>query len=186
MLFYSVFQTFHRKNDSTRILNPEGPLGSYLCDITLSSLLLMCQFLFCGTKKVNRIFYRVKKNLNFLSFLQSIFLFPVFLCSFIIPFMEDSVIFIKLMFSFLLFLIVYLCRVFGTFLLIVMTVMISLEVVHNHSKYLFCSSCSRLSAGLICNNWTRTWDLADKQRLYSARRSTMKKKLAKKKSCPIR
>ena len=38
----------------------------------------MCQFLFCGTKKVSRIFYWVqKKSLNFLSFLRFIFLFPV-------------------------------------------------------------------------------------------------------------
>ena len=38
VLFHSVFHTFHRKNDSSvtlRSLNPEGPLGSYLYDITL-------------------------------------------------------------------------------------------------------------------------------------------------------
>ena len=65
-----------------------------MCDITLLALLIMCQFLFCGTKKINRIFYWVKKNLIFLSFLWSVFLVPVFLCSFITPFMEDSVIII--------------------------------------------------------------------------------------------
>ena len=90
MLFYSVFQTFHKKNDSLKSLNPEGPLGSHLCDVILHAILITCQFLFCGTKKVNRRFYRVKKI--FLSFLRSIFLFPVFLCSFIIPFTENSVI----------------------------------------------------------------------------------------------
>ena len=30
VLFNSVFQTFHRKKDSLKSLNPEGPLGSYL------------------------------------------------------------------------------------------------------------------------------------------------------------
>ena len=51
----------------------------------------------------------------------------------------------------------------------------------NHPKCLFCSSCSRLSSCSICNLWSqKIWDLADKRRLYSARRPTMKK-LAKKK-----
>ena len=72
VLFYSVLQTFHRKNDNSKSLNPEGPFGSYLCDITLPVFLNACQFLFCRTKKVNRIFYWVKKHLIFLSFLQCI------------------------------------------------------------------------------------------------------------------
>ena len=137
MLFYCVFQTFHRKKDSLVILkslNPEGPLGSYLCDVTLPALSITCQFLFCGTKKINRIFYQVKKNLIFLSFLWSIFIVPVFLCSFITPFTEDSIIFIKSIFNILLFLIVDFRHVFTTFLLIVMTVVFSLNVVHNHSN----------------------------------------------------
>ena len=57
-------------------LNPEGPLGSYLCDITLPALLIMCQFLFYGQESKQRIFYQVKKNLFFLSFLQFTFLNP--------------------------------------------------------------------------------------------------------------
>ena len=159
---------------------PKGPLGSYLCDITLATLLITCQFLFCGTKKVNRIFYRVKQNLIFLSFLWSIFLFPFFLCSFIIPFTEDSVILIKSIFSFLLFLFVDLRHMFSRLLSIITKVVFSLKVVDNHSKYLFCYFCSRLSTDLICNNWTRTWDLADKRRHYCVRRSTVEKKLTKK------
>ena len=158
---YSIlyFKPFTEKNDSSKSLNPEGPLGSYLCDVTLPVLLIRCQFLSCRTKEVNRIFTRWK-NLIFLSFLQSIFLFPVFLfpvflCSFIIPFMEDSVVFNKLIFNVLLFLIVDLRHIFATFLLIVTTVVFNLKVVHNHSNYLFCSFCSRLSTDLICNNWTR-------------------------------
>ena len=73
MLFYSVFQTFHRKNVSSVVLslNPEGPSGSYLCD-----------------------FLPGDKKSKFLSFLRSIFLVPVFLCSFLIPFTEDFIIFL--------------------------------------------------------------------------------------------
>ena len=59
---------------------------------------------FLWNKENKLIFYRVKKNLIYFSCLQSIFLFPVFLCSLIIPFMEDSIIFIKSIFSFLWFL----------------------------------------------------------------------------------
>ena len=36
VLFYSVFHTFHRKNDSSVVLmslKPEVSLGSYLCDV---------------------------------------------------------------------------------------------------------------------------------------------------------
>ena len=79
MLFYSVFHTFNRKYDSLVILkslNPEGPLGSYLCDVTLPALLIMCQFLFCGQESKQRIFHGVKKNLYFLSFCPVNFLNP--------------------------------------------------------------------------------------------------------------
>ena len=48
MLFYSVFQTFHRKkNDSSVVLkshNPGGPLGSYLWDVPLPALLVTSFF----------------------------------------------------------------------------------------------------------------------------------------------
>ena len=54
--------------------------------------------------------------------------------------------------------------------------MFSMKVGLN-SKFLFRSFCSRLSTDLIYNNWTRTLDLTVKQILYSARRSTMGKKL---------
>ena len=53
-----------------------------------------------------------EKNLIFLSFLQSIFLFPVFLCSFIIHITADSVILNKSIFNVLLFLIVNLHHMF--------------------------------------------------------------------------
>ena len=43
-------------------LNPEGPLGSYLCDITLPPLLVTCQFLFCGQESKQRIFNGWKKS----------------------------------------------------------------------------------------------------------------------------
>ena len=59
-------------------LNPEGPLGSYLCDITLPAIPVMLQFLFCGTKKVNRIFIGRKKS-NFPFFSPVCFLISCFL-----------------------------------------------------------------------------------------------------------
>ena len=68
VLFCSVFQNFHRKNDSLKSLNPEGTSGSYLCDVILPAILIMCQFLFCGTKKVNKDFYQVKKIYIFFLF----------------------------------------------------------------------------------------------------------------------
>ena len=112
MLLYSVFQTFHRKNDSSKNLNPEGPLGRYLCDVTLPTLLITCQFLFCGTKKVNRIFYWVKKS-NFPFFTLVYFLISCFLMFHYHSFMADSVIFFKSIFNFLLFLIVNLLHMFS-------------------------------------------------------------------------
>ena len=47
---YSIlyFKPSTEKNDDLVILkslNPKGPLGSYLCDVTLPSLLISCQFL---------------------------------------------------------------------------------------------------------------------------------------------
>ena len=81
MLFYSVFQAFHRKkNDSFKVLmslNPEGPLGSYLCDVLLPVLLITCQFLFC--RQEQRILYWVKKICIFFLFSGLIFLILVFL-----------------------------------------------------------------------------------------------------------
>ena len=112
---YSIlyFTPSTEKNDSLVVLknlNPEGPLSSYLCGVTLPALSVTCQLLFCGTKKINRIF--IYKKSKFLSFLWSIFLVPVFLCSFFIPFTEDSVIFIKSIFNILLFLIIKLHHTF--------------------------------------------------------------------------
>ena len=37
VLFYSVFHAFHRKNNSSIVLqnlNPEGPSDSYVCEVT--------------------------------------------------------------------------------------------------------------------------------------------------------
>ena len=102
MLFYSVFQTFHRKNDSSIILkslNPEGPLGSNLCDVTLLAFWVS----FLCNKESQQNFLSGEKNLIFLSFLRSKFLISCFLCSFIIPFMKIFLIFIKSIFNFLLF-----------------------------------------------------------------------------------
>ena len=144
MLFYSVFHTFHRKKNNSSVilksLNPEGPLGSYLCDITLPSLLITCQFLFCGTKKINRIFYWVIKNLYFFLFLWSIFKVPVFVCSFLIPFMENLIAFIKLIFNILLLLIVVLRHVFSrlSYLLTQLSYSIQKPCIMIQIFYLFC------------------------------------------------
>ena len=138
MLFYSVFHTFHRKNDSSVILkslNPEGPLGSYLCDITLPALLIM-SVSFCGTKKINRIFYRVIKNLNVFLFLWSSFLVPVFFCSFLIPFMENLITFIKSIFGILLLLIVVSSHAFSRLVFFGTTLVFVSEVVHYNSNNL--------------------------------------------------
>ena len=116
MCYSILFSHLPQKNDRSVVLNslnPEGPIGSYLCDVTLRALLITCQFLFCGTKKINRIFYRVIKNLSFFLFLRSIFLVPVFFCSFLIPFTENLIIFIKSIFSSLLLLIVVLRHAFS-------------------------------------------------------------------------
>ena len=99
MLFYSVFQTFHRKkNDGSVVLkslNPEGPVGSCLCEVTLPALDHMSvSFLWNKENKQDFLLPVGEKNKIFLSFLWSVFLVPVFFCSLIIPFMEDVTIFI--------------------------------------------------------------------------------------------
>ena len=70
MLFCSIFQTFRRKNDSSGILkslNPGGPLGSYLCDVTSHSFYhLSVSFLLSKENKWD--FLPGEKNLNFFSF----------------------------------------------------------------------------------------------------------------------
>ena len=68
---------------------------------------------FLWNKESQQDFLLGEKNLVFLTFLQSIFLFHVFLCSFIIPFTENAVIFVKSIFNFLLFLIVDLRHMFS-------------------------------------------------------------------------
>ena len=155
-------------------------IGIYLHDIILPAVLITCQFLFCGTKRVNRIFIEWKKS-N-LSFLLSRFFF---LCSFIIPFTDDSISFLKSIFNFLLLLIIDLCHTFSQLLMLTACgiwghIKVSWD---NHFNCLSCSSCSRLFTCLVCKTWTDdTWDLADRQRRFCSRRSTMtKKRLAKKK-----
>ena len=74
LLFYSVFHTFNRKNDSSVVLkslNPEGPLGSYLCDVTLPTLFITCQF-FVWNKENKHDFLLGDKKFKFL-YLWSIF-----------------------------------------------------------------------------------------------------------------
>ena len=56
-----------------------------------------------ATKKVNRNFYWVKKNLNFLSFLRFIFLFPVILMFLYHSFHRRYSFFLKINFRFLVF-----------------------------------------------------------------------------------
>ena len=53
MLFYSVFKpsTERRCLKRVRVFNPEGPLGSYLRDVILPSIMITCQFL-CRTRAV--------------------------------------------------------------------------------------------------------------------------------------
>ena len=70
VLFYSVFQTFHRKKNRQfsclkMSLNPEGPLGSYLCDITVPALkdFWSCVSFFSMDKKVNKGFFHWVKSI---------------------------------------------------------------------------------------------------------------------------
>ena len=91
---YSVlyFIPSTEKNDSLVVLkslNPEGPLGNYLCDVTLPIAFDHVSVSFLWNKESEQDFLSGEKNLIILSFLWSIFLFPVFLCSFIIPYYID-------------------------------------------------------------------------------------------------
>ena len=102
---YSVlyFKPSTEKNDSSVVLkslNPEGPFGSYLCDITLPTLNHV-SVSFLWNKENKQEFLPDEKILVFLFFLRSIFLFPALLCSLIIPSTEDYAIFIKSIFYFL-------------------------------------------------------------------------------------
>ena len=73
-----LFSHLPQKNDLSVVnesLKPEGPLGSYLCDVTLPAQLISCQFSFLWTKKFNKDFYLWKKFGLFL-FLTDKFLYP--------------------------------------------------------------------------------------------------------------
>ena len=79
MLFYSVFHTFNRKNDSLvalKSLNPEGPLGSYLCNSSHSFNHMLVSFLW--NKENKQDFLLGDKRSKFLSFSLVYFLVPVF------------------------------------------------------------------------------------------------------------
>ena len=122
--------------------------------------------------------------LVYLSFLQNISYFLVFLCSFIIPFTDDSITFQKLLFLFLVIIdhqsMSYILRLLMT---TVRGVCVHIKASwNNHSNCLSCFSCSRLSMHPVCKTWTPDiWDLADKSRLYCPRRFIMsRKRLAKK------
>ena len=89
------------------------------------------------------------------------------------------------LYDFLLLLIVYPCHTFSQLLMTIIRgicghIKASWD---NHSNCLSYSSCSRLSMCSVCETWTAdVWDLADRHRLYSSRRSTVTwKRLAKKK-----
>ena len=89
---------------------------------------------FLWNKENQQDFLPVIKNLNFFLFLRSIFLVPVFLCSFLIPFTEDLFIFFKSIFNFLLFLIIDLRHMFSRLTYLSAQRLCSvLEVVHNNS-----------------------------------------------------
>ena len=74
---------------SLKSLNPEGSLGIYLCDFIFPALLITCSVSFLWNKENKEDFLSGEKNLIYLSFSLEYFLFPVFLCSFIIPFTDD-------------------------------------------------------------------------------------------------
>ena len=112
------------------------------------------------------------------------------MCSFIIPSTKYLISFCKSFLDFLLLLIAFPCH---TFLWLSMPIVCGIcghikAWWDNHPNCLSCSSCSRLSTCSTCNLWSeKIWDLADKKRLYSARKSTMrKKKQTKKRSCLFR
>ena len=60
-----------KKNDRNVFIQSlsKFPLGSHLCDVT-PALWVTCQFLFCGTKKINRDFFSGWKKFFFFLFLQ--------------------------------------------------------------------------------------------------------------------
>ena len=66
MCYSLLFSHLPQKNDLSVVnksLKPEGPLGSYLCDVTLPAQLITCQFLFCGQRNSTRIIcHKSKKN----------------------------------------------------------------------------------------------------------------------------
>ena len=74
VLYSILFIPFtEKKNDSTVVpysFNPEGLLGSHLCDVIPPALLIMVQFLFCGRESKQRISLRVKKIYVFFLFLR--------------------------------------------------------------------------------------------------------------------
>ena len=167
MLFYSVFQTFHRKKDGSVVLkslNPEGPFKRYLCDITLPAVLIRCQFFFCGQESKQRIFSPGERNL-FLSFFWLNLLILTFVCSSIIPSTHDAIILYKSIFDFLLLLLITCpCHEFSQFFMKI----IRGDWGHikrqwdNHHYCPECSSCSRLLTCSTCSTWSEeTWSLAD-------------------------
>ena len=80
MLFSSVFTPSTEKMtfQSLISLKPEGPLGSYLCDVTLPAQLITYQFLFCGQRNSTRSF-TCERNLDYFYFSRINFCILVFL-----------------------------------------------------------------------------------------------------------
>ena len=112
--------------------------------------------------KENKQDFLVGEKIKFISVLSGITYFLVFLCSFIIPFTNDSISFQILLFYFLL---LFIIDPYHTFWwLLMMTIQGVCGHIKaswdNHSNCLSCSSCSRLSTCLVCNTWTSAvWDL---------------------------
>ena len=94
-------------------LDPEGPLGIYLCDVTLPAVFVRCSVSFLWNKENKQHFSLGEKNIIYFSVFLTISYFMVFLCSFIIPFTDDSISFQILLFDFLLLLTVDPCHVFS-------------------------------------------------------------------------
>ena len=65
--------------DSLKNLNPEGPSGIYLCDVTFPTLLITCSVSFLWNKENKQDFLQDEKNLIYLSLSPEYILFPVFL-----------------------------------------------------------------------------------------------------------
>ena len=113
MLFYSVFQTFHRKkplkkHDSSVVLkrfNPEGPFKRYLCEVTLHALLISVSF-FSVDKNVNKGLFTPGEKKNYTFFLSPVkSINPYFHYGPLIPSTHDVIILCKLFFYFMLLLI---------------------------------------------------------------------------------